>query len=310
MNDLNHPLVSVSVITYNSSNTILETLESIKTQTYPEIELVISDDCSTDDTVSICQQWLTNNGSRFKRTELIESPTNTGTAANQNRAEKACTGEWVKGIAGDDLLLPKCIEDCMAFAKDNPSLSCFFGKIQAFGGNKEYSEWLTETFSERNDKMSKQSREELLDMIINGNTPPAPAFFYNRVFFIDNQIKNDERIPLIEDLPKWITMLKKGLAFGFIDKVIVMYRVGGISTPNEWQSLEYYRSRRLTHFYYQFDYFYSKDADKAIVDTVTHECEIYSSLLDCQKQLNKIKSSFLYKLTILPYIKIKKIWRK
>ena len=44
------PLVTIAVVTYNSSQTILETLESVKEQTYKNIELIISDDCSSDNT--------------------------------------------------------------------------------------------------------------------------------------------------------------------------------------------------------------------------------------------------------------------
>jgi len=45
------PLVSIVVVTYNSSSTILETLDSIKAQTYRNIELIVSDDHSTDNTI-------------------------------------------------------------------------------------------------------------------------------------------------------------------------------------------------------------------------------------------------------------------
>lgn len=48
-----NPLVSVVVITYNSSKYIVETLNSVKKQTYKNIELIITDDCSTDNTVSV-----------------------------------------------------------------------------------------------------------------------------------------------------------------------------------------------------------------------------------------------------------------
>ena len=54
-------LVSVCVLAYNSSKYILETLNSIKNQTYDTIELIISDDCSTDDTVALCTQWINRN---------------------------------------------------------------------------------------------------------------------------------------------------------------------------------------------------------------------------------------------------------
>lgn len=58
---MNNPLVSIQVVTYNAAKTILETLESIKAQTYPPIELIISDDCSRDNTVEICREWVMDN---------------------------------------------------------------------------------------------------------------------------------------------------------------------------------------------------------------------------------------------------------
>jgi glycosyltransferase involved in cell wall biosynthesis len=103
------PLVSITVITYNSSKFVLETLQSAKQQTYRNIELIISDDCSTDETVEICRQWVEENKDRFVRTKIITSDYNTGIPANSNRAVRASKGEWIKGIAGDDILLPDCI---------------------------------------------------------------------------------------------------------------------------------------------------------------------------------------------------------
>ena len=109
----NQPLVSVLVITYNSAKFVLETLESIKAQTYQNIELIISDDCSTDNIVELCQKWVEENKERFVRTQIITSDLNTGVSANGNRGRDACQGEWIKGIAGDDLLMPNCVEDCV-----------------------------------------------------------------------------------------------------------------------------------------------------------------------------------------------------
>lgn len=57
-NDMYNPLVSVIVITYNSAKYVLETLESIRVQSYQNIELIISDDCSKDNTIDICRNWI------------------------------------------------------------------------------------------------------------------------------------------------------------------------------------------------------------------------------------------------------------
>ena len=82
---MENPLVSLGITTYNSANTIVETLQSAYQQTYDNIELVISDDYSTDDTVSICKKWLKENGHRFVNTRIVTAPVNTGTSSNCNR---------------------------------------------------------------------------------------------------------------------------------------------------------------------------------------------------------------------------------
>ncbi len=105
------PLISVIVLTYNSSEFVLETLESIKAQTYDRIEVIITDDASTDTTLEICREWLNINNTRFVGTQLIKSINNTGIPANCNRGVNASSGEWIKIIGGDDYL------DCELFAK-------------------------------------------------------------------------------------------------------------------------------------------------------------------------------------------------
>ena len=84
----NSPLVSVCIITYNSSNFILDTLESVKVQTYKDIELIISDDGSKDNTVEVCRKWLMLNKKRFVNIVLLVSEQNLGISANYNRAIK------------------------------------------------------------------------------------------------------------------------------------------------------------------------------------------------------------------------------
>ena len=103
-------LVSIIVITYNSSPYVLETLESTYRQTYPDLELIVSDDCSTDNTFALCQKWVSAHASRFRRAICTQTPRNLGICGNYNHALTHATGEWVKFIAGDDILLGNCIQ--------------------------------------------------------------------------------------------------------------------------------------------------------------------------------------------------------
>ena len=107
------PLVSIVVASYNASKTIIETLESIKAQTYSPLELIVADDCSQDDTAVKCEEWLAKNQNRFVRSKLIVNEENKGISANFNIGVRASSGEWVK-IFGDDILLPDAIEKNVA----------------------------------------------------------------------------------------------------------------------------------------------------------------------------------------------------
>ena len=147
------PLVSIIVVTYNSSKYILETLESAKDQTYKNIELIVTDDSSKDNTVELCKEWMQKNSARFVRTEVITVPQNSGIAANCNRGVNAAEGTWVKFIAGDDILTVDCVDAFVDFVKLNKEAMVVESKSLFF----RY------TFDESN---FYQLREDLPEVII------------------------------------------------------------------------------------------------------------------------------------------------
>ena len=81
------PTVTVAITTYNSESYVLETLASIKDQTYPKLALIVSDDASKDNTLEKVNNWLSlgNNKERFEKIQVITVPENTGVSANCNR---------------------------------------------------------------------------------------------------------------------------------------------------------------------------------------------------------------------------------
>lgn len=291
------PLVSVVVISYNSQNTILDTLNSIYNQTYSRIELIISDDCSTDGTVDICKKWLKGHCSRFENTAIIESPVNTGTSANCNRGEAACTGEWMKGIAGDDMLPPDAIDVLMAYVRCHPDAKCICGSISCFGDTDDLCNEYTTTFNDRIKSFSTLSNFEILDNIIHDIVPPAPGIFYNVQFFREMGITYDERIPLIEDRAHWINIIKAGIQIHFIPNIVALYRSGtGITTSDRWTCPEMYRSKRLQYFLYLWDSRYQENRDKTIYDTVNEEMRVYNLLIESQKRYTALFNSASHKI--------------
>lgn len=223
------PLVSVAVITYNSSKTVVETLDSIAGQTYPNLELIVSDDCSTDNTVEICREWIEAHKERFVRTELLTVEKNTGVSANMNRVADACQGEWVKDIAGDDVLLPECIEIYMEYVKECPEAVYVFAKVEHFGGDEEAIRYIESNYSDMEAFFNMSITEQYNYLTLVCNPIYAPTSFYNRAKVISIGIRNDERIPFEEDRAKWINCLKAGVHFGFINKITVRYRLSDSS---------------------------------------------------------------------------------
>ena len=214
------PLVSIGVITYCSSKYVIETLESIKAQTYPNIELIISDDCSSDNTIEICRNWIFKNASRFLRTDIVTTPINTGLSANCNRLIKTCKGDYVKLIAGDDTLMPSCIADFLNYVKNNNSDIVFSG-MRPFGPITDPGviscKDLTGVFNELSEK-------ERLIMLTHENFLPAPCSFIKCDLFKRIGLF-DESIPFIEDWPFWLKTLSRGGAINYLNKVTVNYRV-------------------------------------------------------------------------------------
>lgn len=242
-------LVSISVITYNSSLYVLDTLESIRNQTYPALELVISDDCSTDNTVELCQKWIDQHRNRFVNIKTVVSQKNRGISANYNQGMDNCTGEYIKEIAGDDMLLPNCIEDYVNFVEENPSAFFCFGRAKIEGNSEEKINFFKEAFDYSFFQMPLEKQYEQLAVF--SNPIPSSVFFYSKKRMFELGIRNDERIPFMEDWPKWINILKRGEKLWFLDKEVSRYRISDqqLSTSG---SKRWSRQMYLLYLYYKF----------------------------------------------------------
>lgn len=99
------PLVTFVVTSYNYEKYILRTLESIKAQTYKNFEIIVVDDCSTDNSTKIIEQFISDNQD-FKIT-LIKQKTNNGQLSAMIRGLKEANGQFISFIDSDDILFPE-----------------------------------------------------------------------------------------------------------------------------------------------------------------------------------------------------------
>lgn len=104
------PLVSIVMATYNGGLYLREQLDSVLAQTYPNLELVITDDGSTDDTVSILKEYA----ARFKHIRLLTDGPNVGYVKNFERGCLAAKGDFIALCDQDDWWHPQKIEKLVA----------------------------------------------------------------------------------------------------------------------------------------------------------------------------------------------------
>lgn len=216
---------SVVVVTCNHEKFIVECLESIKNQSVSEIELVVIDDASTDNTNVIVDSWLSKNKTRFVRRDFIRNEERLGVSHTHTLGVSQSTGDLVKYISGDDLLCENALENIIRFAS---SLSVFYfgyGIAMPFydnlaTGTRIFTEEIPKSrfLKDYGNDCKKQFRKlACFDFI------PAPSSFFSRraierVGFFDAEFNRTE------DWHTWLKFLLNDMNYSVLKKPIAMWR--------------------------------------------------------------------------------------
>ncbi|AUC82936.1 glycosyltransferase family 2 protein [Lacinutrix sp. Bg11-31] len=114
-------LVSIITPLYNAEAFISETIRSILNQTYTNWELLLIDDCSTDNTISIINDFIFEN----QNITVVKNETNQGTAISRNKGIMAAKGDYIAFLDADDLWKPQKLEKQIAFMENENCDVCF-----------------------------------------------------------------------------------------------------------------------------------------------------------------------------------------
>lgn len=109
MNDL----VSIIMPSYNTGKYIAESIKSVQAQTYKNWELIIVDDCSTDNTDDVVAKFADD------RIKYFKNEVNLGAAVSRNRALREVNGRWIAFLDSDDLWYPEKLEKQIRFMEEN-----------------------------------------------------------------------------------------------------------------------------------------------------------------------------------------------
>ena len=212
-------LVSILVPCYNHEKYIDDCMSSLCAQTYPEIELIIVDDCSKDGSYKKLQTWLEKLEKRFTAVSLDKNEINQGVTKNLNRMLEKAKGTYIKILASDDMLVPTAIENFVTFAERNQS-DIIFSNVSLVKENAHYPLSDLDTHILFYQKTPPYG-EKLTGIICGDNYIPAPGVFIPKKTYDQYGVFDEKYI--LEDFEYWLRVSVRG-TFGYLDKVTALYR--------------------------------------------------------------------------------------
>lgn len=217
------PLVSIIAVCYNHEKYVVETLNSIVDQTYSNIQLIIIDDCSTDNSVDVIKDWI-----KTKNVDCVFIPhqENRGLCKTLNEALTYVNGEYYQVISCDDILmLDKITKQMLVFEKypDIAIVSSSIIEIDPEGNLLAQSDYNV------NNTYGLRKSRNLFKTLLVKNIIEAPTVLIRKSLTTD-KIVYDEQL-IFEDWDLW---LKLALNYDFyiIEETLVKYRILSTSMSN------------------------------------------------------------------------------
>lgn len=215
-------LVSIIMPVYNVENYIKDSIESVKKQTYKNWELIIVDDASTDNSLTLIYS-LTESIKEKVKIEHFES--NKGTATARNTALKLAEGEYVAYLDADDIWMEEKLKKQINFMKEN-----------------DYEFTMTSFSYLRKDgttKPVKQFPKSLTYKQAMKNTIIQTCTVMGNLKKIDKKLFEMPNIKRGQDAATWWNILKSGYKIYGLDEKLSYYRVGNASlSSNKFKAIK------------------------------------------------------------------------
>jgi teichuronic acid biosynthesis glycosyltransferase TuaG len=225
MNNKNKPLISVIIPSYNSNKFIRETVESVLNQTYKNFEIIVVDDESTDNTVSILEDL----SKKDKRITYYQIPHNGRPSVPRNYGVEKSNGKYIAFLDADDIWVKNKLEKQIAEFEKHPdyilvySMSVTFGDVNIFSPYYEVLPLLHKVCRTKHDLISK------------GNSITCSTVLIKKEYFQKVGGFDEDPNLQIEDYDLWIRLSELG-QFGFVPRIQTYYRVHGKQFSADWQT--------------------------------------------------------------------------
>ena len=215
--------VSLIVPVYNGENHIKECIENLLTQTYSNIEIIVVNDGSKDNTKDIVEEY-SNKDSRV----VVINKKNEGVSKARNEGIMKATGKYIMFVDSDDNLVSNAIEQILTVVKDNDDLILFGFKVEGVKNRKNDTNVL-EKISVINEK---EIKDKILSSIISTKNNILGYIWramYSKKLLLDNKIFFPEGIKISEDYLFLLDSIKKANRIKILPEELYIYKIGNSS---------------------------------------------------------------------------------
>ena len=236
-------LVSIITPSYNCSKFVVDTIEAIRAQTYTNWELLISDDCSSDNSVQVIEEYARKDS----RIKLFKLEKNVGAAGARNNSIREAKGRYIAFCDSDDLWYPEKLEKQINFMKENNYAFTItnYELMSEEGG--ELNKFVTMPKSLSYSQYMRNTKIGCLTVVI------------------DRDIVGDFEMPCVhiktaEDMATWLSILKRGYKVFALQECLAKYRlVSNSISANKFKAMKnvwrvYREVEKLNIFYCIFNF--------------------------------------------------------
>ncbi len=207
-------LVSVIMPAFNSEAYIRQAIDSVLMQTYQNLELLVVDDCSSDGTVGIVEEYQ----KKDNRVRLFLNSSNSGAAKTRNVAIEKAAGRWIAFLDSDDFWAADKLCNHLTFMVESAVYFSFTPyQTVDLDGNKISSFYPSKKEYTYGDILKSNS--------IGCSTAIYDSRRFGKVFMLENAVKR-------EDMACWLAILKKGEKGVLFNECLTFYREGGQSVSS------------------------------------------------------------------------------
>jgi glycosyltransferase involved in cell wall biosynthesis len=230
-------LVSVIIPCYNHDKYINDTLKSIRNQTYQNIEIIIVDDHSQDESLNI----IKNNKKQDNRIKLICHSKNMGASKSRNDGINISQGHYISFCDADDIWMNEKVEKQIGHLNNNPNINIVYSDAEIINSEGKSTGKL---FSELYAPITKNNGEIFYDLCKTNFINTQTVLLRKRS--IENAGLFPEHIKYVEDWVYW-TILAQNNLFGYMEIPLAKYRIHENNTNKDTKGLICERIKAYTY---------------------------------------------------------------